>query len=171
MKSLVIFSRLKLNSLLFHTRPNLNLLSYIITERLFLVLLGFILCNIPDLYKVFVFFLSPCATAVHEDSFYLSMVYKTNTSRSEAEILFSDDRTSGPLSFTCFPVVAFHVDTEHRNPLPLHVVVVEINIRDGDVPGREVSRGAGGGCCLHGGIILQHHHGFLHLEQKEVREV
>lgn len=112
-----------------------------------------------------------CATAVHEDSFYLSMVYKTNTSRSEAEILFSDDRTSGPLSFTCFPVVAFHVDTEHRNPLPLHVVVVEIYIRDGDVPGREVSRGAGGGCCLHGGIILQHHHGFLHLEQKEVREV
>lgn len=36
---------------------------------------------------------------------------------------------------TCLPVVALHVDTENRNPLPLHVVVIEINVRDGDVPG------------------------------------
>lgn len=64
---------------------------------------------------------------------------------------------------TCFPVVALYIDAEHGDPLPFHVVVVEIDVRDGDVPGREVSRRGGAGCCLHGGVVLQHHHGFLHL--------
>lgn len=73
-----------------------------------------------------------------------------------------DGRTAPP-NLTCLPVVALHIDTEHRNPLPLHVVVIEIDVRDGDVPGWEVSGGAGGGGRLHGGVILQHHHGFLYL--------
>lgn len=81
------------------------------------------------------------------------------------------DRRPGLLSLTCLPVIALNIDTEHRNPLPLHIVIIEVDIWDGDVPGWEVSRGAGGGCCLHGGVILQHHHGFLHLEWKEVRGV
>ena len=77
----------------------------------------------------------------------------------------------GLLSLTCLPVIALDIDAEHRNPLPLHIVVIEINVWDGDVPGRKVSGGAGGGGCLHGGVILQHHHGFLHLEWKEGGEV
>lgn len=72
---------------------------------------------------------------------------------------------------TCFPVVALHVDAEHGNPLPLHVVVVEIDVRDCDAPGWEVSRGAGGGDGLQGGVVLQHHRGFLHLKWREVKEV
>lgn len=99
----------------------------------------------------------------------------SKTSYSKAERRLSDgskwDRSTCLLSLTCLPVIALYIDTEHRNPLPLHIVVIEIDIWDGDVPGWEVSRGAGGGCCLHGGVILQHHHGFLHLEWKEVREV
>lgn len=76
----------------------------------------------------------------------------------------NDLSQTSPFCLTCLPVVALHINTEHGNPLPLHIVVIEIDVRDGDVPGREVSRGAGGGSRLHGGVVLQHHHGFLHLE-------
>lgn len=69
-------------------------------------------------------------------------------------------------SLTCLPVVAFYIDAEHRDPLPLQIVVIEINVRDGDVPGREVSGGARGGGALHWRVVLQHHCGFLNLEWK-----
>lgn len=67
---------------------------------------------------------------------------------------------------TCFPVVALHVDAEDGNPLSLHVVVVEVDVRDGDVPGGEVPRRAGRGRRLHRLVVLQDHHGFLHLQLK-----
>lgn len=69
---------------------------------------------------------------------------------------------------TCFAVVPLHVDAEDGDPLPLHVVVVEVDVRDGDVPGGEVPGGAGRGRRLHGGVVLQHHHGLLHLGRREV---
>lgn len=70
-------------------------------------------------------------------------------------------------SLTCLAVVPLHIDAEDRDPLPLYVIVIEIDVWDGDIPGGEVPGGARRGRCLHGGVVLQHHHGFLHLERSE----
>lgn len=79
------------------------------------------------------------------------------------EMEFSDQKPN----LTCLAVVPLHVDAKDGDALPLDVLVVEVDVRDGDVPGRQVPGGAGRGRRLHGGVVLQHHHGFLHLRPRE----
>lgn len=71
---------------------------------------------------------------------------------------------SPPRSLTFLPVVAFHVDAEDGNLLPLDLVVIDVDVGDGDAPGRQVPQGARCAGRLSGGVVLHHHGRLLHLQ-------
>lgn len=66
---------------------------------------------------------------------------------------------------TSLAVAALHVDAEDRDPLALHVVLVHVDVRDDQAPGRQVPRGARRRRWLGGGVVLHHHGGLLHLTE------
>lgn len=86
---------------------------------------------------------------------------------SASQLVFLDTvQAIPPCSLTFLPVVAFDIDAEDRDLLPLGLVVTEVYVGDGDAPGRQVPLGA---CCagrLNGGIVLHHNCRLLHLQEQ-----
>lgn len=69
-------------------------------------------------------------------------------------------------SLTFLPVVAFHFDAEHGNLFPLGLVLVEVDVGDGDAPGQQVSLGALCAGRLSRRIVLHHDSRLLHLQEQ-----
>lgn len=73
-----------------------------------------------------------------------------------------------PCSLTFLPVVALHIYAEDGDLLPLDLIFVDVDVGDGDAPGRQVPQGAWCAGLLSRGVVLHHHGRLLHLQgQKE----
>ncbi len=92
-----------------------------------------------------------------------------NTSQHDAHVPEESKQAcvSPPLSLTFFPVVALHLDPEDEDLLPLHLVIVAVDVGDGDAPGWQVPMGAWHADRLSWWVVLLHDSCLLHLQECE----